>query len=129
MWIALEGILVVNVFSLHFFNVKKFILIKRQYFGAIVEKHSVRIVTQNVSNTIFWTVVDPLFYWNIFNLLFFWFRIANIVESLKRILSRSAFHRCMLWLILIGVRFKQYPIELICKVCRFLNRRSLWVLL
>ncbi len=129
MWIAFEWILVVNIFSLHLFNVKEFILIKWQYFGTIVEKHSIRIVTQYVSNTIFWTVVDPFFYWNIFNLLLFLFGIANVVEGLKWILSRSAFHWCMLRLKLIGVRFKQYPIELICKVRRFLNRRSLWVLL
>lgn len=59
--IIFELILVINIVLVYFLDVKKILFSQWQYFCTVIEKYSIRIIIQNVADTIFRTVIDPLF--------------------------------------------------------------------
>ena len=59
-----------GIFSLHFFDVVKLLFVERQYLCAVIEKHAVRVVAQDVTDSVFGAVIDPLFDRNVLNFRF-----------------------------------------------------------
>lgn len=57
--VVFEVVFFVKIFSFHFLDVVKFLLVEREHFCAVIEEDSERIVAQNVTDAVLGAVIDP----------------------------------------------------------------------
>ncbi len=57
--VVFEVVFFVEILSLHFLDVVKFLLVEREHFCAVIEEDSERIVAQNVADAVLGAVIDP----------------------------------------------------------------------
>jgi len=71
--VVFELIFMINIFLVYFLDVKEIILTEGKYFSAIIEKHTIWVIVQNITNTVFGTVINPFLDWYVLILSFLGF--------------------------------------------------------
>ncbi len=126
--VVFEVVFFVEILSLHFLDVVKFLLVEREYFRAVIEEHSEWIVAQNVADAVLGAVIDPFLHWNIIIPSLLHFLITLGLQHSEWILVWLVFYWSIFESIPVRTGLQQSPIELVGEVGSFLDRASFGIL-